>query len=103
MFSSITAICAFKKNDHMLFHRYRNLKYIFFFVANVAIMEVQAQHTGTFRGKVSDNMKRPVSGVTITLEPDRKITQSDSQGNFIIPKLYPGGYQVRMAHVGFET
>lgn len=87
----------------MLFHRYRNLKYIFFFVANIANMEVQAQQTGTFRGKVSDNMKRPVSGVTITLEPDRKITQSDSQGNFIIPKLYPGVYQVRMAHVGFET
>jgi outer membrane receptor for ferrienterochelin and colicins len=56
-----------------------------------------------FSGIVTDEKGRPIVGVTIQLEPDRHLTQTDEKGKFVFRQLYTGSYQLYASMVGFKT
>lgn len=64
---------------------------------------VYGQHTGTLQGTVSSASGDPISGATITLEPDRHLTRSDSRGLYVFDKLYPGVYLLEVSATGHAT
>ncbi|RZF58747.1 TonB-dependent receptor [Sphingobacterium corticibacterium] len=59
--------------------------------------------TGTFSGNVSDEKGTALHGVTITLEPDKHIVQTDQQGLFALDDLYPGTYRFSTSHKDYAT
>jgi hypothetical protein len=62
--------------------------------------------TGTIAGKVSDPSGKPIAGATIiaTSQFGTRTAESDASGNFILPFLKPGSYNVRVeASGGFNT
>lgn len=62
-----------------------------------------AQQNAQFQGLVVDEQQKPVSDVSIVLDPDHSSTKSDHQGTFFIKKLYAGIYRYALTAVGYET
>ncbi|HTG55823.1 MAG TPA: carboxypeptidase-like regulatory domain-containing protein, partial [Niabella sp.] len=56
-----------------------------------------------FEGRVSDSAGQGLKGVTITLEPDRHITQTNEQGVFVFPQLYAGSYAISVSLQGYQA
>ena len=59
---------------------------------------------GTLRGTVSDaETGEPLPGVNVVLTGTARGTATDLDGNFVIPDLRPGAYQVKISYIGYET
>lgn len=61
-----------------------------------------AQSTSSLRGKVVDNGK-PLSYATVALVGTPYGTSTDEEGNYLIPNVPVGTYQLRVSMVGYET
>ena len=59
---------------------------------------------GSIRGFINDNETRtPIAGVNISLLQDKKSDFSDLLGNFTIPDVIPGKYELIASHIGYRT
>jgi outer membrane cobalamin receptor len=59
--------------------------------------------TGSISGSISDEQtKSPVRNVTVNL-PEGKGSYSDELGNFFIPGITPGKYELTISHIGYKT
>ncbi len=68
--------------------------------AHVALFgEVQKQ---ILSGRVTDTAGAVLQGARIELTPNAGSVVSDKQGEFVIPNLAPGAYQVTISFVGFK-
>jgi len=77
------------------------------FCSVATVLGAQGVQTGTIRGTVQDEQGLAVPGVTVTvtspaLQGPRVVT-SDAQGNFVLPNLPPGAYEVKYELSGFAT
>ncbi|EDM36825.1 outer membrane receptor for transport of vitamin B, putative [Pedobacter sp. BAL39] len=52
-------------------------------------------------GIVYDEHDKPLSGITVTVDPDRKRALTDKNGAFTIEGLYTGTYTLRVDAIGF--
>ncbi|HEU4402828.1 MAG TPA: TonB-dependent receptor, partial [Candidatus Polarisedimenticolia bacterium] len=76
--------------------------------AGLAIAPVSAQEatSGTIAGKITDPAGKPIAGavVIVTSQYGTRTSESDADGNYIVPFLKPGSYSVRVeAAGGFNT
>ncbi|MDR2281880.1 MAG: TonB-dependent receptor [Sphingobacterium sp.] len=65
-------------------------------------LAVYAQ-TGRIIGTISTEKGIKIHGAVISLEPDKHIVQSNSNGTFVIKNLYPGTYYMRIEHTGYTS
>ncbi len=67
----------------------------------------QSRETGAIIGKVTDEQKNPLPGVTVTLSSPKlmgtRSAVSDAQGTFRFPALPPGEYAVKGVLQGFKS
>ncbi len=56
-----------------------------------------------YSGIVKDSTGLPLGGVTIRLEPDRHLTQTDEKGIFTFKNIYTGTYTLFASSIGYET
>jgi hypothetical protein len=85
----------------------RFLSLFCFLVSLVALPSFAQAPTGTIRGTVTDPSKAVVPNATVTVKnkgtgAERKVTTS-STGEFQIPTLPPGEYEVKVTASGFKT
>lgn len=67
-------------------------------------IRIQAQNTGGIRGKIVDvKNNNPLPFVNIGIKGTSTGTTSDIDGNFIIPNITSGFYQLVASYVGYET
>lgn len=63
---------------------------------------VPAQGTGAIRGQVMEaGTQRPVAGAQVFLTGTTRGTVTDARGNFLIPGVAPGSYEVQVQMIGF--
>jgi hypothetical protein len=56
---------------------------------------------GTLTGRVTDKAGAVLQGAQVQLTPSAGSVFSDIQGEFIVPNLVPGSYEVKISFVGF--
>ncbi len=56
-----------------------------------------------YSGIVTDISGKPLEGVTIRLEPDRHLIQTNNKGFFEIQNIYAGTYTLYASSIGFKT
>src|SRR5208337_3026247 len=56
---------------------------------------------GILTGHVTDKAGAVLQGAQIQLTPSAGTIVSDVQGDFIVPNLAPGSYEVKISFVGF--
>jgi outer membrane receptor for ferrienterochelin and colicins len=78
-----------------------HLSKIFFTFIFLLLSHVLTAQKVNISGAVTDTSGRPLAGITIRLEPDRHLTQTDEKGQFIIKNIYPGNYTLIATSVGF--
>ena len=61
-----------------------------------------AQTKGNLNGMVTDQQGKPLSGVTIRLEPDQQMLQTENNGSYNFKNLYAGDYTIQVSMVGFK-
>lgn len=84
--------------DYLL--RRNCLLLMFFFSFNVAYaLNVKEQLTGL----VCDEQGKPLAGITVTMNPDRKRALSDADGRFTIEGLYSGIYTLKISAIGYAA
>jgi hypothetical protein len=71
-----------------------------FFAIVVFVSEAQ---TGIIKGKITESGGKPVEFATVVIDGTQNGTQSDENGSFIIDKLAPGTYNLRVTSVGFSS
>lgn len=71
---------------------------VYLFVLSTSFSYAQ---TGSLRGRISDGKGTAVEGVTVMLEPDKHIAQTDGQGAFVVDPLYPGTYRISVSFSGY--
>ncbi len=54
-------------------------------------------------GRVTDIDGGPISGATVSVEQGGLVTTTDSQGDFRLPSLPPGTYEVLVTSIGYQT
>ncbi|MBK8882518.1 MAG: carboxypeptidase-like regulatory domain-containing protein [Bacteroidales bacterium] len=58
--------------------------------------------TGSIEGVVTDkNSKEALPGVTVTIEGTTTGTSADIDGHFLLPKLKPGKYTLKVSYIGY--
>src|SRR5579859_1736171 len=60
--------------------------------------------TGAISGTVTDAQKAVITGATVTATSQTSVSRSattDNLGNYVIPSLAPGLYEVKVSHAGF--
>lgn len=76
-------------------------------VALAAMASAQSRDTGAIVGKVVDDQKNSLPGVTVTLTGKNLMGQrdavTDAQGSFRFPALPPGDYTVKAVLANFKT
>lgn len=80
------------------------MAYKVFFLSFLLLLIYRAEaQTGSISGSVSDEeTKAPVRNVTVNL-PEGKGGYSDDLGNFFIPGIVPGKYELTISHIGYKT
>lgn len=61
-----------------------------------------AQTKGGLDGMVTDQQGNPLSGVSIRLEPDRQMLQTEHNGRYQFKNIYTGDYTVYVSRLGFK-
>src|SRR5439155_24215504 len=66
---------------------------------------IAQETTGTINGRVVDDQRLAIPGVTITVTGPQgaKVVATDAEGRFAAPFLTPGKYEVRAELQGFRT
>ncbi|SHG35458.1 TonB-dependent receptor [Pedobacter caeni] len=73
---------------------------LLFFLTNA----VTAKETkGKLTGVVYDDANKPLSGITVSLEPDMRRAITDKKGAFEFDRLYAGTYTLKISAIGFGT
>ena len=84
----------------------RNTKKIFFilFLAAAAVMQSSAQSAGRIEGIVRDRAtKEPLVGANVIVVGTTSGTVTDESGKYILDKLEPGIYSIRIVLVGYAS
>src|SRR5947209_20264282 len=76
-------------------------KGIFILFFAVLQLSVHAQEKSSLSGKVTDENHNPVKGASIRLLNTDKGSFSNVTGDFSIPEVYKGSYQVEVTAIGF--
>ena len=67
----------------------------------------QTQTTGRTAGTIRDSQGAAIAGAEVVVEnpasADKRITMSDSSGNYSVPLLPPGNYELRIEARGFTS
>jgi len=73
-------------------------------VAALLLMQVPvaAQGPNTLRGRVVDELARPVSFAQIEVRPANRRLIADANGEFTITALADGDYEVRVRRIGYS-
>ena len=77
------------------------LAFFCLFTANIAFAQGDASQF-LLKGRVLDDKKMPMAGVSVRVVPTSKGTTTDSQGDYSL-KLNSGNYKVSFSFVGFKT
>ena len=73
---------------------------IFIMVSSIA---AGLSQTGSIEGVVTDrNSKEVLPGVTVTIDGTTTGTSADTDGHFLIPKLKPGRYRLKISYIGYN-
>ncbi|WP_312363422.1 carboxypeptidase-like regulatory domain-containing protein, partial [Sphingobacterium sp.] len=62
-----------------------------------------AQEKQLFNGTVLDEYNAPLAGATITVLKTNQHTATDHHGQFILPTLSKGTYDIRINAIGYKT
>lgn len=73
---------------------------LLFFFTNAAMAK---ELKGKLTGVVYDHTNKPLSGITVALEPDMRRALTDSRGVFGIEGLYAGTYTLKISAIAFGT
>lgn len=73
---------------------------LLFFLTNAVTAKEQK---GKLTGVVYDDANKPLSGITVALEPDMRRAVTDKKGAFEILGLYAGTYTLKISAIGFGT
>lgn len=63
---------------------------------------VFGQNSGAIKGTVTSD-GRPVAGANVAIQEIQKGAPTDEQGNFTIPNIKPGSYQLIVSAIGYKT
>ena len=70
------------------------------------LMHAQTANTGAIAGSVSDPSGAPVAGAAVVIDSEATREQrdlnTDAEGNFSVPFLTPGNYELTVRAPGFE-
>ncbi|MGE9313626.1 TonB-dependent receptor [Niabella sp. CJ426] len=80
----------------------RNKQVFSIFLITLFISLTTVAQQSAFKGRVTDSAGQALKGATITLEPDRHITQTNEQGAFVFPQLYAGSYSIAVSLQGYQ-
>lgn len=83
--------------------RYTFLSLIFLSLLLVLFSDIQAQNTGTIKGKITDTEGNTVPFANVIVIGTTLGASSDAQGNFIIANIPAGSHQIRASAVGYKT
>ncbi len=72
-----------------------------FFISLFNYINAFAQQSA-FKGRVTDSAGQALKGITVLLEPDRHIAQTNEQGAFTFPQLYAGTYTLSVNLQGYQ-
>lgn len=64
---------------------------------------ITAQPRPALKGRITDTQNHPVSGATITMEPDHRTAIANSKGDFEIKGLYTGTYNIKVTAIGYVS
>src|SRR5258706_2248300 len=87
-------------------HATRMLFKISLFAFFPLLMHAQTANTGAIAGSVSDPSGAPVAGAAVVIDSEATREQrdlnTDAEGNFSVPFLAPGNYELTVRAPGFE-
>ncbi len=93
------------KKPRGLFHIFETLLVICSF--SLPVVAVHAQSTGNLQGSVTDSSGAVVPGATISVRDTgtsvARVVKSDAAGNYQVPSLSPGTYDVEVTAPGFAN
>jgi len=78
------------------------LHYLITFLFSLLIVVTKGQQR-TFSGKIITEDGRPIPAAILSIEPDKHIIASNSNGDFSVTSLYPGKYFLSVTHAGYHT
>jgi outer membrane receptor for Fe3+-dicitrate len=68
------------------------------------LLQVAQAQKGLIKGYITDEeTKAPIVGATITTPTGRTAENTDQFGQFSIPNIVPGQYQLIITHIGYKT
>lgn len=77
---------------------------LFMVVVAVAAASAWAGTTGQIKGRVTDKKtKEGVPGATVLLVGTKQGAQADADGNYVIPRVEPGIYSLRISSIDYQT
>lgn len=78
-------------------------KLSFLWLAGLISLVSVAQQKNGLAGKVTEATGRPLGNVTVRVLNTNAAVVSDSSGNFILPAIAPGTYDVELSHIGYTS
>jgi hypothetical protein len=76
-------------------------KLVCFFLLVIGVGTASAQQTYTITGIVTDDKDVPIPGATIFIGDSRKVTASNSEGQFTLSQVQPGNYNLVVKMMGY--
>ena len=73
-----------------------------FILGIISLAPLHAQNL-SLEGIIKDEHSKPLSSVTVVLEPGRLETLTARDGSFQYQSLFPGTYRIFCTHTGFES
>lgn len=79
----------------------KNLKFLFFLIFIFTGITTFSQRKIT--GQVTDATSQPVAGISIHILNTNYGSVSNSEGNYVVPKVLPGKYIIMFSSIGYVT
>jgi len=79
------------------------IAFVISFLAVVCSPSVAAGQGGTIRGRVVDSTGAPVAQAVVVLDPGGQRATTRDDGEYIIPRVSPGTYTVRLRRLGYAA
>jgi len=79
------------------------LAFLPFFALTIQPLTGQTQVTTDLFGTVTDESGQPIGGASVYLEGTEKGAQTDFDGNYSLPEVIPGSYNLVASYIGYKT
>lgn len=70
------------------------------------VVSSTAKQVNSLKGQVKDTQNQPIEGATVLLKKEGKVVTgsiSDAAGNYFVPNLPAGNYELSISFLGYET